>query len=290
MKNAAKTKLIHNISSIRDEIKKYKEKKSVIGFAPTMGALHVGHESLIKKAKQDCDVVIVSIFVNPAQFGPSEDFDKYPRQLEQDRETCEKLGVDIIFAPASEELYPQSETFTNENLTMVIPPSSYQEKLCGKSRKGHFNGVATIVLKLFNIINPDRAYFGRKDAQQLIIIKKMVNDLNIPVQIIDCPTVREPDGLAFSSRNKYLDTESRKKADCIYKTLKNIEGKYLSGEVSAKDLINQAKKNIHADMHIEYFEALDIDTLCPVENITSGNLVAIAVKIKGVRLIDNIFL
>ncbi len=286
MENTLETGIIDNIAEIRQEIKKFRDKNAIIGFVPTMGALHVGHESLIAKARQDCDIVIVSIFVNPTQFGPKEDFDKYPRQPEEDRKICTKQGVNLIFAPSPEEMYPQGMCYND--FTAIVPPKFYQDKLCGKSRIGHFNGVATVVLKLFNIINPDKAYFGQKDAQQLVIIKKMVQDLNIPVQIVPCPIVREPDGLACSSRNKYLSEESRKKAVSIYKALKKMKELYISGVDSVFRAIEESESLLHRDLEIEYFEVYDFETLMPVDKIKQNSLVAIAVKIDGVRLIDNL--
>ena len=171
--------LLHNIEELRNNIKNWENKK--IGLVPTMGALHQGHLSLIKKAKETCDKVVVSVFVNPIQFGPSEDFDKYPRTLEADLKLCEEAGVDIVFAPSSDEMYGNGNRLSNDNLTYVCPPFFYVDKLCGKSRVGHFDGVCTIVLKLFNIVQPDFAFFGQKDAQQVIVIKKMVKDFNVPI-------------------------------------------------------------------------------------------------------------
>jgi len=288
MKNTATTQIIDNITDIKERIREFKEKKLVIGLVPTMGALHIGHESLIQKAKEECDMVITSIFVNPTQFGPMEDFNKYPRQLEADREICSKLGVDLIFAPSPEEMYPQGLYSIGIDFTMVVPPAVFQNTLCGISRIGHFNGVATVVLKLLNIINPDKAYFGRKDAQQFVIIKKMVKDLNLPVQIIDCPIIRESDGLACSSRNKYLNEAARKKAGCIYKSLQKVEELYNTGITQTQEVIAQSKELLPTDMEVEYFEALDMDTFLPAKEISKNTLVAIAIKLDGVRLIDNL--
>ncbi|OGH99913.1 MAG: hypothetical protein A2Y25_05475 [Candidatus Melainabacteria bacterium GWF2_37_15] len=251
-----KAHIITNISDIKEKIGEIKCSGLTLGFVPTMGALHIGHESLIERANTECDAVIVSIFVNPIQFGPNEDFSKYPRQLEQDREICSKYGVDYIFAPIEQEMYP------GKYVTEVVPPALYQDRLCGKSRPGHFNGVATVVLKLFNIITPDKAYFGEKDAQQLAIIKKMVQDLNVPVEIIGCPIIRDADGLACSSRNKYLTKESREKALTLYKVL----------QAHNLDLL-------HPDIELEYFEEVELG---------QDKFFAIAAKVDGVRLIDNI--
>ena len=208
--------LFHRIEEVREEVKKWRKKGMTVGLVPTMGALHNGHLSLIKKAKATCDKVVVSDFVNPIQFGPSEDFDKYPRTLDADMELCNSEGVDIVFAPSANEMYggkcnsdnckdntlKELPRLSNDTLTYVCPPFFYVNTLCGKSRTGHFDGVCTVVLKLFNIVQPDYAFFGQKDAQQVIIIKKMVKDLNVPIQIIQCPIVREESGLALSSRNK----------------------------------------------------------------------------------------
>ena len=215
--------LTHKIEEVREENKKWRKEGLTIGLVPTMGALHAGHLSLIKKAKETCDKVVVSDFVNPIQFGPSEDFDKYPRTLDADMELCNKEGVDIVFAPSASEMYggkcssdnskdntlKELPRLSNDTLTYDCPPFFYVNTLCGKSRTGHFDGVCTVVLKLFNIVQPDYAFFGQKDAQQVIIIKKMVKDLNVPIQIIQCPIVREESGLALSSRNKYLSEQGK---------------------------------------------------------------------------------
>ncbi len=286
MKHTFTTPIIDTIAEIRNRIRELKNKNLIIGFVPTMGALHAGHESLIEKARQECGAVIVSIFVNPTQFGPNEDFGKYPRQLEADREICSRHGVDLIFAPEPEQMYPQAAG----PITTVVPPETFRNRLCGETRKGHFNGVATVVLKLFNIITPDRAYFGKKDAQQLLIIKKMVKDLDIPVEIAGCETVREPGGLACSSRNKYLTEEAGKKAASIYEALKTLEKQYNSGLDLASELISVSGRILHPDIEVEYFEAIDIENFQAVKKVQKGTLIAIAVKLGGVRLIDNIII
>lgn len=277
------TEVITEIKFLRDQIKYWKKQGLVIGLVPTMGALHAGHESLIKKARTECDRIVVSIFVNPIQFGPNEDYDKYPRQLEADKEICSRNNVDLIFAPTPQEMYPEGK----ESLTIVVPPVLYQDKLCGKSRIGHFNGVATVVLKLFNIVQPDNAYFGQKDAQQFIIIKKMVRDLNIPVEIIGCPIIRDVDGLALSSRNAYL-SDDRQKALTLSKVLRNIKENYDAGITSSKRTVNSALKLLHPDVKLEYLEVLDANTLEPTDNLKENTLVAIAAKVGNVRLIDNL--
>jgi pantoate--beta-alanine ligase len=279
--------IISDIEETRKLIKDLRYKYGIIGFVPTMGALHQGHESLLVKAKQECDAVIVSIFVNPVQFNPGEDFDKYPRQLEKDSEICFKNRISLIFAPSIQQMYPEG---LNNTLTKIVPPQIYQDKLCGKFRKDHFNGVATVVLKLFNIIQPDKAYFGQKDAQQLIIIKKVVRDLNIPVEIIGCPIIREPDGLAMSSRNTYLSFESRQKALSIYKSLCRVKELYESGIKDPQSAVDEAKKALHNDVIIDYFECLNAESLFSVEKLKDKTLVAIAAKVDQIRLIDNIIL
>ena len=227
--------LIHKIDEVRKEVNNWKKYGLTIGLVPTMGALHEGHVSLIKKAKECCDKVIVSDFVNPIQFGPSEDFDKYPRTLNDDVNICDREGVDIVFAPSANEMYGNEQKLSNDILTYVCPPFFYVNTLCGKSRTGHFDGVCTVVLKLFNIVQPNYAFFGQKDAQQVIIVKKMVKDLNVPIEIVQCPIVREESGLALSSRNKYLTEEGKKDALVLSKILNNIKSCYLKGitDVSA---------------------------------------------------------
>ena len=214
--------LLNKITEVRAEVKKWRAEGLKVGLVPTMGALHEGHLSLIKKAKAECDKVVVSVFVNPIQFGPSEDFDKYPRTLEEDMKLCDGEGVDVVFAPSAREMYGDCR-LSNDCLTYVCPPYFYVDKLCGKSRVGHFDGVCTVVMKLFNIVQPDCAFFGQKDAQQIIIIKKMVEDLNIPIEIVQCPIVREESGLALSSRNKYLSETGKKDALVLSQILNNIK-------------------------------------------------------------------
>ena len=201
--------LLHKIEEVRENIKQWKKQGLSVGLVPTMGALHNGHLSLIKKALEKCDKVVVSVFVNPIQFCPGEDLDKYPRTLDEDKKLCEENGVSIVFAPTPSEMYGEGQMLSNDNLTYVIPPFFYVNKLCGKSRVGHFDGVCTVVLKLFNITQADYGFFGQKDAQQVVIIKKMVKDLNVPVEIVVCPIVREDSGLAVSSRNAYLSEEGK---------------------------------------------------------------------------------
>ena len=281
--------LLNKINEVRAEVKKWRAEGLKVGLVPTMGALHEGHLSLIKKAKTECDKVVVSVFVNPIQFGPSEDFDKYPRTLEVDTKLCENEGVDIVFAPTPNEMYGNNR-LSNDTLTYIYPPYFYVDKLCGKSRVGHFDGVCTVVMKLFNIVQPDCAYFGQKDAQQVIIIKKMVNDLNIPIEIIKCPIVREASGLALSSRNKYLSEEGKKDALVLSKILQNIQACFFKG-ITNIDALKETAYSFLTDKHeLEYLEILDGETLEEIENVDKNSIALIACKVDGVRLIDNVYL
>jgi pantoate ligase/cytidylate kinase len=252
-----------------------------------MGALHIGHESLIDRARRENDRVVVSIFVNPLQFGANEDLDRYPRQLELDRARCERVGVDVIFAPTNDLI-----GISNSPITQVIPPASMMSGLCGRRRIGHFEGVATIVTKLLNIVQPDRAYFGEKDAQQLAIIRRLVKDLNIPVEIIGCPIVREDSGLAYSSRNQYLTPTEKEHAAVIYRSLQR--GKELSdrGETNSQTIVTIVKDELATvpEFAIEYVELVDAESLEPVDTTIGNTLLAIAGKIGNTRLIDNLFL
>lgn len=279
-------KICKKINEVREEIKKIKKEDKIIGFIPTMGYLHDGHISLIKRAKQECDYIVVSIFVNPTQFGPGEDFERYPRDIERDIKILENEKVDILFNPNVEEIY-------KEDFKTWVYVSEYSEILEGKFRPGHFKGVCTVVLKLFNIIQPDKAYFGWKDAQQLIIVKKMVEDLNIPVEIIGCGTVREKDGLAASSRNVYLNEKERKKALCLYKALRKIEDLIKNKKIyESKILIEEGKKIIEKEngVELQYLEIVKISDLKIVEKVEKDVLILGAIKIGNVRLIDNIFM
>ena len=280
--------LLNKINEVKEEVKKWRAKGYKVGIVPTMGALHKGHLSLIKKAKTECDKVVVSIFVNPIQFGPSEDFDKYPRTLEDDMKLCDSEGVDIVFAPNANEMYGGGR-LSNDTLTYVCPPYFYVDKLCGKSRVGHFDGVCTVVMKLFNIVQPDCAFFGQKDAQQVIIIKKMVDDLNIPIEIIQCPIVREESGLALSSRNKYLSDEGRKDALVLSQILNNIKACFKRGIRDIEALKETAYSYLNEKHELEYLEVLNKNTL-EEEKLASENSIAlIACRVENVRLIDNIY-
>ena len=281
--------LLNKINEVREEVKKWRAEGLKVGLVPTMGALHEGHLSLIKKAKSECDKVVVSVFVNPIQFGPSEDFDKYPRTLEADMALCDKEGVDVVFAPNANEMYGGGR-LSNDTLTYVCPPYFYVDKLCGKSRVGHFDGVCTVVMKLFNIVQPDCAFFGQKDAQQVIIIKKMVQDLNIPIEIIQCPIVREESGLALSSRNKYLSEEGKKDALALSKILNNIKACYNKGITDISALKETAYSYLTEKHDLEYLEMYNKNTLDDIEKADENTIVLIACRVDGVRLIDNIYL
>lgn len=282
--------LVHTIKEVREQIKEWKKEGLTVGLVPTMGALHNGHLSLIKKAVEKCDKVVVSVFVNPIQFCPGEDLDKYPRTLEADQKLCESNGVNIVFAPTPSEMYGDCQMRTNDFLTYVIPPFFYVNKLCGKSRVGHFDGVCTVVNKLFNIVQPDFAFFGQKDAQQLIIIKKMVKDLNIPVEIIPCPIVREESGLALSSRNKYLSEEDKIQALALSKILNNIKNCYKKGITDVEALKETAYQFLNDHHDLEYLEFMNEENLDEMTTADGHTRVFIACKVGGVRLIDNILL
>lgn len=274
--------IVHTIKDVKEIVEKWKNEGLSIGYIPTMGYLHEGHSSLIKKAGEENDKVIVSIFVNPIQFGPNEDYSTYPRDLTKDKELCEKIGADLIFNPEVSEMYP-NKIYSHVNVNTLT------EKLCGEKRPGHFQGVCTILTKFFNILNPTKAYFGQKDAQQLAVIKKMVEDLNFPIEIIGCPIVRESDGLAKSSRNSYLNAKERKAALILNKSLKEALKVLESGEKNLniiKDIIiNTINKEPLAK--IDYVSIVDSKTLQPVKELHSSILVAIAVYIGKTRLIDN---
>ncbi len=282
--------LIHTIKELREQVKEWKKQGLTVGLVPTMGALHNGHLSLIKKSVEKCDKTVVSVFVNPIQFCPGEDLDKYPRTLEADEKLCKDAGVDIVFAPSPKEMYGEGHILSNDFLTYVIPPFFYVDKLCGKSRTGHFDGVCTVVNKLFNIVQPDFAFFGEKDRQQLIILKKMVKDLNIPVEIIPCPIVREESGLALSSRNKYLTEKGKEDALALSKILFNIKMCYNKGIKDVKALTETAYGFLNDNHTLEYLEFRDQNTLEEKKTADSDTIVFIAARVKNVRLIDNIAL
>ncbi|HEY1799982.1 MAG TPA: pantoate--beta-alanine ligase [Terriglobales bacterium] len=256
-----------------------------LGFVPTMGALHEGHLSLVRAAKRQTDVVAASIFVNPTQFGPSEDFAKYPRTFERDCELLKNEGVDLLFVPAAEEMYPKGAV-------TWVTVEGLSDKLCGRSRPGHFRGVTTVVSKLFHIVEPDVAFFGQKDAVQLTVIRRMVRDLNMPVEIIGCPIVREPDGLAMSSRNAYLSGEERKSAAVLSRTLLGIEQRFDQGERESTKLLSAGMEIFKQEpgARLDYLEIVSREALDALPAINGEALVAIAAYVGTTRLIDNITL
>ncbi len=266
--------------------------QTAVGLVPTMGNLHQGHLSLIQRARQENSTVIVSIFVNPLQFAPNEDYQRYPRTLEQDQQFCEQAGVDAIFAPTPEEMAVPQKSIQDSKVTQVIPPSAMITGLCGRSRQGHFQGVATIVTKLFNLVQPDRAYFGQKDGQQLAIIKRLVADLNLPVEIVGCPTVREASGLAFSSRNQYLTATAKEQAAALYRGLRRAEAAFLAGDRNSNKLIAlvQQEVAIVSTILVEYIELVEPTTLMSLEKVQEEGMLAIAARLESTRLIDNIIL
>ncbi|GIM33519.1 pantoate--beta-alanine ligase [Paraclostridium bifermentans] len=276
-------KIINNIKEIRKQVEDWKNDGLSVALVPTMGYLHEGHESLIKKASEDNDKVIVSIFVNPMQFGINEDLSTYPRNIDRDSDICEKNGASLIFNPSVEEMYI-------DGFSTFVDLNNLTSGLCGKSRPTHFRGVCTVVSKLFNIVNPDKAYFGQKDAQQLSIIKQMVTDLNFDIEIVSCPIVREADGLAKSSRNTYLSKEERQASTIINKSLKKAKALIKSGERDSKNVIDFIKNEISKEplAKIDYVSIVDNNTIKNTKTIEDGSLIAVAVFIGNTRLIDNL--
>ena len=270
------------VNEVRTQVKAWKKEGLSVGFVPTMGYLHEGHQSLIKRAVEENDRVVVSIFVNPMQFGPTEDLDSYPRDLEKDSALCEATGANLIFHPEPEEMY-------TDGFCSYVDMSVLTEELCGLSRPVHFRGVCTVVSKLFHIVAPDRAYFGQKDAQQLAIIKRMVLDLNMDVEVIGCPIIREEDGLAKSSRNTYLSPEERKAALILSKTITLGENMVKNGEKDCKVVLDAMKKNIETEpmAKIDYVKIVDGLTMQQIDTIDRPILCAMAVYIGKTRLIDN---
>ncbi len=276
-------RVIESINDLKAVIKSQHKIGKTIGFVPTMGYLHAGHISLVKASQYDNEFTIISIFVNPIQFGPGEDFEKYPRDMNKDLKLAEEVGVDVVFIPSINEMYPEGyETFVNVN--------KMTRKLCGRSRNGHFKGVTTIVNKLFNIVEPSKAYFGQKDAQQALVIKRMVKDLNMNIEIITCPIVREEDGLALSSRNVYLNFEERRVAPTIYSTLQEAKGRIEAGLRNKSEILEIIKNRISsAGITIDYIEILKIENLVDLDTILQGSiLIAVAAFLGKTRLIDNI--
>ena len=278
-------KVCNTIEDMRAGCRAVRRGGKRLGFVPTMGALHEGHLSLVRAAKASCDAVAASIFVNPMQFGPTEDLAKYPRTFDRDRELLAKEGVELLFAPSAEEMYPAGA------MTWVTV-EGLSGKLDGRSRPGHFRGVATVVAKLFYIVEPDATFFGQKDAAQVAIVRRMVRDLNFPVEIVACPIVREPDGLAMSSRNVYLDAQQRKQALVLHRSLLRVKKLCDAGEGNAAKLLAAAQEEFAAEKsaRLDYFEIVDPDSLDPVESIAGGALVAVAAFVGTTRLIDNLLL
>ena len=274
--------IVHTINEVRQQVKEWRQQGLTIGFVPTMGYLHEGHQSLIKKAVEQNDKVVISVFVNPMQFAPTEDLESYPRDLQADAVLCEKTGADLIFNPEPEEMYANG-------FCSFVDMNGPTAELCGKSRPIHFRGVCTVVSKLFNIVTPDRAYFGQKDAQQLAVIKRMVMDLNIPIEIIGCPIIREADGLAKSSRNTYLSEEERQAALILSKTVFMGQQLVENGLTDANELKERMKKNIETEplARIDYVEVVDFNDISIRDRISDNTLIAMAVYIGKTRLIDN---
>lgn len=278
-------KILPTIAEMRAASRQQRQAGKRLGFVPTMGALHEGHLSLVRAARKASDVVAASIFVNPTQFGPNEDLAKYPRSFERDCTLLEREGADLLFAPSVEEMYPPG------SITWVMV-EDLSDKLDGRSRPGHFRGVTTVVSKLFHIVEPESAFFGQKDAAQVAIIRRMVLDLDLPVKIVVCPIVREPDGLAMSSRNAYLDAEQRKQALVLYRSLTRVEGLIRQGELSASTLGAAGRNEFAAEpaVRLDYFEIVHPDTLDPIEEISDRALIAVAAYVGSTRLIDNILI
>jgi pantoate--beta-alanine ligase len=277
-------KILSSATDARSAVRAAKQQGKVVGFVPTMGALHAGHISLVKAAKSRCDFVGVSIFVNPTQFGPNEDLARYPRTLEADREKLQEEGVDLLFAPSVEEMYPAGAV----SFVMV---QGISDRLDGRSRSGHFHGVSTVVAKLFNIVEPNVAFFGQKDAAQAAIIKSMVRDLMFPVEIVVQPIVREADGLALSSRNVYLSPQERAQALVLSRSLGEVEARYRAGERNSAKLIEIGRKAFASEptVRVDYIEVVDPETLEAVPS-AEGSLVAVAAFVGATRLIDNLVL
>ena len=273
---------IHTVAWMKQVAAEARKNDRVLGFVPTMGALHEGHLSLIRAAQKQCAPVVVSIFVNSKQFGPTEDFQKYPRTLEADRAALESLGVDYLFAPPPEEIYPSG-------FRSAVLVEGLSERLEGRSRPGHFRGVTTVVLKLLEIVQPRLAFFGRKDAQQVRIIRQMVGDLNVDSEIVVCPIVRESDGLALSSRNRYLNEGDRRAATALYRSLESVSREIAAGERDAARLLAGLRRVIDSEpsVSLDYAEIVDADTLEPVVSLRSVCYVLLAARVGGTRLIDN---
>lgn len=278
--------IANTISQVRDQVRQWRREGLTVGLVPTMGYLHEGHGSLVEKAAEDCDRVVASVFVNPTQFAPGEDLASYPRDFERDCEILEKQGCSMVFHPSVDEMYPDGNGKTDTYIEIL---NDMPKQLCGRTRPNHFRGVCTIVGKLFNIVLPDKAYFGEKDAQQLAIIRRMVRDLSYGIEIVGCPIVREPDGLAKSSRNIHLKPDERKAAAVLYRSLKIAEEMASDGEKSSKTVTDAVRAEIEKEplAEVEYVSAVDSLSMEPVETVGKGTLIAIAVRIGQTRLIDN---
>jgi pantoate--beta-alanine ligase len=277
--------VLKTIAEAREVCAQFRAAGKTLGLVPTMGALHPGHLSLVRVAQQSCDAVAVSIFVNPTQFGPKEDFASYPRVFEQDCQTLEAAGVDVVFAPSVEEMYPRGAT-------TFVEVEGLSDRLDGASRPGHFRGVATVVAKLFHIFSPDVAFFGQKDAAQVAVLRRMVRDLLFAVELKVCPTMREPDGLAMSSRNRNLSEGERRQALILYHALSAVEKRFQRGEMDSDQLIGEAQRVLTEEpgVQVEYFRIVDEETLEDVSRAGPGSLVAVAARVGATRLIDNLLL
>lgn len=277
--------IVHTIAACRAALAACRREGKTIGFVPTMGYLHRGHAALVERSAAENGATAVSIFVNPIQFGPSEDYAAYPRDLERDAEICRRAGATLLFHPSAEEIYPAAQTVFVEETQRSLP-------LCGARRPGHFRGVATVVTKLLNIVQPDAAYFGQKDAQQAAVMESLVAELNLPLRLVICPTVREEDGLALSSRNTYLTAEERLIAPALYQGLKVVEASFLAGERRVGSLVHLGKEKILAapKIKLEYFEILSYPALQVISTIDRRAVAALAARLGKCRLIDNIIL
>jgi pantoate--beta-alanine ligase len=275
-------RIVRTVAEMQSVCRGLRTGGSVLGFVPTMGALHEGHLSLVRRARSECNAVVASIFVNPLQFAPGEDFAKYPRTFEADCRSLETEGVDILFAPDAAEMYPNGSVTT-------VTVSEVGDRLDGASRPGHFTGVATVVAKLFHVVAPSRAYFGQKDAAQLAVLRQMVRDLNFEVELLGCDIVRDTDGLALSSRNKYLNAIERKHALVLHGTLLQLERMISEGERQSIELAQKGMEilNAEAAIRVDYLAIVDANTLLPVTSVETGTLVAVAAYVGSTRLIDN---
>ena len=275
-------RIVKTVAEMQSVCRKLRIKGAALGFVPTMGALHEGHLSLVRRARSECDSAVVSIFVNPLQFAPGEDFTRYPRTFEKDWKSLEAEKVNILFAPHTAEMYPDGSV-----TTVTVP--GIGDRLDGASRPGHFTGVATVVAKLFHVVAPTRAYFGQKDAAQLAVLRQMVRDLNFDVGLVGCAIVRDTDGLALSSRNRYLSAVERKKALVLNRTLLQLERMIAEGERQSATLVRSGLETLNAvaGIQVDYLAIVDSNTLLPVESVETGNLVAVAAYVDSTRLIDN---